>query len=1528
MKLSKTITRIVSTVFSVLFVGSLLMAQQHTYSDSWGPHGFSLTGSRSSEVEVNYSIRSFSFAKEQIGGDWMDVIELPGNFLFNDEGMPNLPGQGRYVAIPQGSVPVVEVTASRVETFTGINLAPAPRIPWESENGPLSYSKNTQVYSKDAFYPVQPVIISEVTQIRGVDVVTLGITPYQYNPVTGELLVYRDLKVKVSFQGGSGHFGEDRLRSRWWDVLLSDMLLNYESLPRMDYNKSYQGSKTTGCEYLIITPTNPEFLQWADSIKKFRTLQGILTEVMTVTEAGGNNANTLKNFFSTAYNTWDIAPTAVLLLGDYGTNAANSIISPIWNNYCVSDNIFADVSGNSMPDMVFARMTAQNATHLQTMVTKFLNYERTPPVSPAFYQNPITALGFQTERWFQICSESVAGFWEVVHGKTANRINAIYSGTPGTVWSTATNTSTVVNLFGPNGLGYIPASPNQVNCSWYGTAQNVITGVNNGAFMLQHRDHGFENGWGEPAFQSSHINSLNNTDLTFVWSVNCLTGKYNLSSECFAEKFHRHTSGGNNAGAVGINAASEISYSFVNDTYVWGAYDNMWPEFMPAYGSTPAERGILPAFANSAGKYFLQQSNWPYNTNNKEVTYNLFHHHGDAFLMIYSEVPQNLTVVHNPILFAGVTSFDVTANNGAFIALTVNGEIIGTGEATGSPVSITIPGQIPPNQVVITITKQNYYRYTSVVDVIPPSGPYVVQHGIEINDAAGNGNGIMETSETILASLTIENVGIAVAQNVQVTLSTADPYITITNGTGLYGNIAAGATATLVDGFSWNVGNNIPDLHDVIFEVNATDGNDTWTSYVSVQGHAPNLQIGSLTIDDSNGNGNGRLDPGENATIIIQTSNTGSYHAIGTIGSLVITSPYVTLNNSTHNFNVIGAGLSENAVFNVSVSSQAPVGTTISLIYHVVSGGYNMIETFASTIGLIVEDWETGDMGQFAWQSGGNNNWAVSTQNPYEGTYCVKSGAIGHNQNTWLSLQYEVFANDVISFMYKVSSENNYDFLKFYINNNLQGSWSGEQGWAEAVYPVTPGVHTFKWVYEKDASVVSGGDCAWIDYILLPAPPVTTAFAGIDGQTCAFTPYQTDGIATLFNLVNWTTSGNGTFNDPSLISPIYTPGTADVTNGSVTLTITAYGPDNTVSDQMVLTVFAEPTAIAGEDATVCSSEGYLLAEATAQNHQSVLWITSGDGSFDDNQILNPTYTPGLNDITNGSATLTFTAYSGNLCGNISDQIYLTIVPAPVAFAGYDAVICSDGSHLLAEANAENYDYIEWSTNGDGTFDSNSSMHPVYTPGDLDIEAGFVLLTMTAYGVGNCSDVSAGLSLTIEKAPVVNAGIDTHIAEGTSITIEDAEAQYFDSLLWTTSGDGSFDDPSIANPLYTPGANDNAAQLVVLTLTAFGNAPCMEKSDEMVLTISPLGIGVNPVIEVTLFPNPSSGKFNVQIATSAEQMISIKVYSISGAVVYEKEKMTISGNHVEMINLPVDPGVYFLKVEGEHISFSEKIIIRK
>jgi hypothetical protein len=549
----------------------------------------------------------------------------------------------------------------------------------------------------------------------------LGITPFQYNPVTKELIVYRDLKVQVNFIGGNGKFGEDRLRSRWWDQILRDAIFNNSMLPQIDYSKRTLNSEEVGCEYLIIRPTGSSYVQWADSIKKFRTEQGILTKVVSITDAGSNNAAALETYINTAYNTWTIPPSAVLLLGDYGTSTSNNIISPYYSSI-VSDNILADVNGDHLPDMVFARMTANNTTEVKTLVTKFLNYERTPPTNPNFYLKPITALGWQTSRWFQICSETVGGYWKNVHTKLPVRINAIYSGNPSSdPWSTAPNTSTILGVFGPTGLNYIPATPGGLGGWTGGNATMVNNAINSGCFFLQHRDHGSVTSWGEPYYTTSHVNSLTNTDLVFVNSINCSTGKFNYSGSCLVEKFHRHTSGGQNAGALGVIGASGTSYSFVNDTYVWGMMDYMWTDFLPShpiYGYDTTSRGLLPAFANVAGKYFLQQSSWPYNSGSKIITYYLFHLHGDAFMRLYSEVPQSLTVSHSSTISSSATSFAVTANSGSFIALTLNGVILGTATGTGSAVSVPISGTLTPSDYVhVTITKQNYYRYEADVQI-------------------------------------------------------------------------------------------------------------------------------------------------------------------------------------------------------------------------------------------------------------------------------------------------------------------------------------------------------------------------------------------------------------------------------------------------------------------------------------------------------------------------------------------------------------------------------------------------------------------------------------------------------------------------------------------------------------------------------------------------------------------------------------------------------------------------------------------
>lgn len=717
----------------VMFLTAALCtnAQQFTYLDSWGNAGFNLTDAAPTGVQVVFSVPGFTMEDQMVQGVSMKSISMPGTFLFNDQGMPNLPGKGAYIAIPQGSVPKLKVVAQRTDLIHNVEIAPAPRIPLDSDKSPLDFTPNVQVYSTNAWYPAEPVIISEINSMRGVDVITLGITPFQYNPVTKDLLVYKDLKVEIVFEGGNGQFGDLAYRNRFWDPILKDNLMNYSSLPKIDYNKFQASSRNPmndECEYIIISPTGPDFLSWADSIKNFRIAQGIITKVFTTAEVGGNTTTAIEAFIDNAYNNWTLKPVACLLLGDYGSDGTKNIISPLEHHGAgypdfASDNKYADVTGDYMPDVVFSRIVGNNGAELQILCSKFLSYERNPPVDPDFYDKPITALGWQTERWFQLCSEIVGGFFRNEYNKHPRRINAIYQGTPGTTWSSATNTSTIVNYFGPSGLDYIPQQPNQMPCCWNGgTATQINQGIDSGAFMLMHRDHGAYTEWGEPAYNNSWALQLQNTNLTFIFSINCETGAYHRSTDCLGEKFYRQYKNGHNAGSLGFVAPTETSYSFVNDTFVWGMMDNMWPNFMPQEGTEPASRGVMPAFAQAAGKYFLKRSNWPYNSGDKLITYKLFHMHGDAFSVLYYEVPTALDVTHDSEIAYGSTTFSIQTNDSAFIALTLGEEILATGYGSASgPIVLTIPVVPVGSQVLVTVTKQNFFRYSAFVPVTSPN---------------------------------------------------------------------------------------------------------------------------------------------------------------------------------------------------------------------------------------------------------------------------------------------------------------------------------------------------------------------------------------------------------------------------------------------------------------------------------------------------------------------------------------------------------------------------------------------------------------------------------------------------------------------------------------------------------------------------------------------------------------------------------------------------------------------------------------
>ena len=139
------------------------------------------------------------------------------------------------------------------------------------------------------------------------------------------------------------------------------------------------------------------------------------------------------------------------------------------------------------------------------------------------------------------------------------------------------------------------------------------------------------------------------------------------------------------------------------------------------------------------------------------------------------------------------------------------------------------------------------------------------------------------------------------------------------------------------------------------------------------------------------------------------------------------------------------------------------------------------------------ESFETGDFTANNWQNGGSADWTIDTSNPQDGTYCAKSGTVTHYENSELYLTIDVARLDTLSFYWRVSSEADYDYLKFSIDGGQIAQISGETSWSLFEVPIPPGQHTVSWKYEKDRNTDGGADAGYIDNITFPDMNVQAA---------------------------------------------------------------------------------------------------------------------------------------------------------------------------------------------------------------------------------------------------------------------------------------------------------------------------------------------------------------------------------------------------------------------------------------------------
>ena len=227
-----------------------------------------------------------------------------------------------------------------------------------------------------------------------------------------------------------------------------------------------------------------------------------------------------------------------------------------------------------------------------------------------------------------------------------------------------------------------------------------------------------------------------------------------------------------------------------------------------------------------------------------------------------------------------------------------------------------------------------------------------------------------------------------------------------------------------------------------------------------------------------------------------------------------------------------------------------------------------------------------------------------------------------------------------------------------------------------------------------------------------------------------------------------------------------------------------------------------------------------------------------------------------------------------------------------------AAVC-DGEPAVLSAEAGFTDY-EWSN---GALGQNISVSLT----------GYY--SVTAMDASGCPATSPLIEVIQSQFPIPNFTYDQN-AGGYTITFDNTSQNgteyswYFDSL--STS--------PLENPVFT--FPDNGPYYVTLIIS---NACGVDTITKLVLVAL---VGIEDLValhNINVYPNPSSGDFNIAINNDVVAEFNIDVFDVTGRIIYSSMQI-FSGN--KTLNIPAEEfksGLYFLRIQKDSASSVIKLI---
>ncbi len=391
--------------------------------------------------------------------------------------------------------------------------------------------------------------------------------------------------------------------------------------------------------------------------------------------------------------------------------------------------------------------------------------------------------------------------------------------------------------------------------------------------------------------------------------------------------------------------------------------------------------------------------------------------------------------------------------------------------------------------------------------------------GVLVNHSVSAGTDtIINSGETVLLSVALKNIGNNVFPNAQMKISSNDVHVAITDSVEPGGNLAPDDSVVYQDAFTFVVDTAVTDNYIININLMVYNAADTFNYNLPLRVRSLILDLGSIGVADGNNN---ILEPGENASLLTDIINIGGTTAYQINGILSSNDPYISVISDSMYFASLASGDTSLGFYVINIANNVPDGhLAVFNLKLSAEGGYLTHKFFTIQIGGNAEDFETSDFSRFPWATTttGDSAWFVTTQLPFEGSFCTESGNISENQQTSLDVTLNILNSGTVSFYRKVSCEahpgyTDYDYFAFFIDGNEMGRWDGQTGWIRSEFPVSSGVHTFRWTYKKDYSVSTGEDCAWLDYIVFP-PTIEPGSDVLQNPASLFKEQEVESVAT------------------------------------------------------------------------------------------------------------------------------------------------------------------------------------------------------------------------------------------------------------------------------------------------------------------------------------------------------------------------------------------------------------------------------